>query len=114
MEFGSKPPVSQVAATVARAASLSGFLQGPTVGALPEDMVEGLLVAAETTIIVQKATGMIDEQGVEAIRRKIADWGRETIDRMEKDGTAEKIREQHRERMEENLGTKNYWDGGPN
>lgn len=114
MEFEGKPPVGPAAAAVARAANLSGLLQALAVGAMPRDTVEGLLVAAETAIAVQRITGLLDEQEADALRRRIAEWGRCMVEDMERDGTAEKIREQHRERMEECVGAKGVGGSGPN
>ena len=117
MDFKKEPPVGPVAATVAKAVNISAALQSMAVGALPSETVEGLLVATETAILLQKVIGALSEQDADAIRRRIADWGRETLESMERDGTVEKIQQHHKENVEKVLEILKTGDGnysGPN
>ena len=95
------PPIGVAAASVARAVNVSALLQALAVGALPTETIEGLLVAAETAILVQLAVGTLSREGAAELRRKAAEWSLETADQMEKDGTADEMRKHHAEAIEE-------------
>jgi len=96
-----EPPFGEVAQSVARAANISGLLQALIVGAMPVETIEGLLMAAETAILVQLAVGTLNREEAAELRKKTADWSLETADRMESDGTADDVRKYHAEVLEE-------------
>jgi uncharacterized protein with von Willebrand factor type A (vWA) domain len=114
MDLTKESPVGPVAHLIAKAANLSGLLQALAVGALPTETIEGLLVAAETAIVVQLAVGALDTAEADALRTKIADWGRSLIARMEADGTAEEIRKHHAKTLEEYRRARESDGDGPN
>ncbi len=111
-EFAKRPPVSETAAAVARAANLSALLQSMALGALPTEVIEGLLVASEIAIVVRKAVGVLDDTEAEALKARIAEWGREVVERMEADGTAEALRKEHEAKLEEARKAKDGGEGG--
>lgn len=96
-----KTPYGLAASLVARAASVSGTLQGVTVGASPIETLEGLMLAVETAVMAQLAIGSVSLEEIEALRCRILQWGRERAEEMERDGTADKIRKGHAEALED-------------
>lgn len=94
------PDIGPAAASVAKAANVSALLQAMAVGAMPNEAIMGLLVAAETAILVQIAVGGLSGQEAEELREKAVAWSRETAKRMETDGTADVIRKNHAEALE--------------
>ncbi len=94
------PGIGAAAASVAKAANVSALLQAMAVGALPDEAIMGLLVAAETAILVQIAVGGLSREDAEGLRRRAVAWSQETAKRMEEDGTADAIRENHAKALE--------------
>jgi hypothetical protein len=88
-----KVPYSLAASLVARAAGVSGTLQAVSLGASPIEALEGMMLAVETAAMAHLATGAVTAEEIEALRIKIVQWGRERAEEMEKDGTADKIRQ---------------------
>jgi hypothetical protein len=111
--FRKDPPVDRVSQSIAAAANVSAIFQSIDIGALPSDIVEGLLVAAENAILIQLAVGTLNKEEIDAMRRKIVAWSIETSEAMELDGTADEIRKNHAEGMAAYLKAKGV-DGNIN
>lgn len=97
MALDKSPPVGSGAQSVAKAANLSALLQAVTIGATPTETIEGLLLAAETAIAVQRTMGVLSWWTAYRLRRKLVKWGRGLTRQMRKDGSAEEMRKKYDE-----------------
>jgi hypothetical protein len=94
-------PFSDKAVVVGQAANATGQMQAMLTAASQVEAIEGLLLAAETAMLVQIAIGGLTRRQAARLRRAAARWGRKTARCMERDGRAEDLRRRSLELVEE-------------